>query len=230
MIAYHFVGKTLRDGRPIPPDGEWLEHDGPLVMCESGLHASTHPFDALEYAPGDTLCLVELGGNMQTEGDRSVATRRRIIKRIDAEPLLRAFARQQALSVIHLWDAPDVVVKYLKTGDDTLRSAASEAAMAAARSAAMSDAMAAAWDAGLPDAMATTISFTRSAASSDARSAASSDARSAASSAAWDAAWAASRSLARDAASFSARAATRSDARSAARDQFKVIVDREMSR
>jgi hypothetical protein len=23
VLAWHFVGATLRDGRPIPPDGEW---------------------------------------------------------------------------------------------------------------------------------------------------------------------------------------------------------------
>ena len=51
--AYHFVGDELRDGRPVPPVGEWLVHDGPVKMCESGLHASRHPFDALMYAPGD---------------------------------------------------------------------------------------------------------------------------------------------------------------------------------
>lgn len=37
MIAYHFVGTTLRDGRPVPPDGVWLEHDGPIAIRESGL-------------------------------------------------------------------------------------------------------------------------------------------------------------------------------------------------
>lgn len=35
MIAYHFVGDTLRDGRPVPPDGEWLRHIGPIHMCEA---------------------------------------------------------------------------------------------------------------------------------------------------------------------------------------------------
>ena len=34
----------------------------------------------------------------------------------------------QALSVIHLWDAPDVVCDYLMTGDETIRSAARAAA------------------------------------------------------------------------------------------------------
>ena len=25
-LAWHFVGDRLRDGRPVPKDGEWLEH------------------------------------------------------------------------------------------------------------------------------------------------------------------------------------------------------------
>lgn len=52
VFAWHFVGETLRDGRPVPPDGEWLTHDGVCVLCESGLHASRDPFDALYHAPG----------------------------------------------------------------------------------------------------------------------------------------------------------------------------------
>lgn len=31
--AYHFVAETLRDGAPIPADGEWLTHDGDVVIC-----------------------------------------------------------------------------------------------------------------------------------------------------------------------------------------------------
>ena len=47
MKAWHFVGDTLRDGRPVQPDGITLRHDGQLALCESGLHANAHPFDAL---------------------------------------------------------------------------------------------------------------------------------------------------------------------------------------
>lgn len=53
MKAYHFNnGHNLRDGRPLPELGEWLEHTGSLEPCESGLHASEHPLDALNYASG----------------------------------------------------------------------------------------------------------------------------------------------------------------------------------
>lgn len=40
MKAWHFVGETLRNGDPVPADGEVLRYDGPVAMCESGLHAS----------------------------------------------------------------------------------------------------------------------------------------------------------------------------------------------
>lgn len=41
--AWHFVADTLRDGRPVPPDGMWLRHEGRIKICASGLHASRRP-------------------------------------------------------------------------------------------------------------------------------------------------------------------------------------------
>ena len=128
--AYHFVGSTLRDGRPVPPVGEWLVHDGPVVMCQSGLHASRHPFDALMYAPGRVLCLVDCDEIDAEDVDKLVCRRRRIVARFDATGILRAFARRCALDVIHLWKAPQVVRDYLTTGDESLRDAAGNAAYA----------------------------------------------------------------------------------------------------
>jgi len=65
-------------------------------------------------------------------GDKIVGNRRRILWRIDAMDTLRAFARRCALDVIHLWDAPDVVRRYLETGDEALRVAATVSAARAA--------------------------------------------------------------------------------------------------
>ena len=130
--AYHFVGSTLRDGRPVPPDGVWLEHDGPLVLCQSGLHASEHPLDALTYAPGTTLCRVDLDGEIIRDSDKLVARRRQIVARIDATVVLRDFACACARDVLPLWDAPAIVRQYLETGDETIRDAARDAAWAAA--------------------------------------------------------------------------------------------------
>ena len=134
MIAYHFVGATLRDGRQVPPDGEWLEHSGTLVMCESGLHASPTPFEALQYAPGNVLCEVEMEGCLpisEEHKDKLVASRRRIIRRMDLEVVMFPFARQCALDVAHLWKAPQIVLDFLNTGDESLRAAARAAGDAA---------------------------------------------------------------------------------------------------
>jgi hypothetical protein len=179
-LAWHFVGKELRDGRPIPKDGEWLEYRGGLVLCVSGLHWSREPFDALQYAPGDTLCLVEVGGEiLEPEGEnKGVSSRRKIIARMDATELLRYFARMQALSVIHLNEDlcnSEVICDYLMTGDESLRDAAWDAAWAAARAAARA--------AGAAGAAA------KAAARAAARAAGAAGA--AARDAAWDAAWAA---------------------------------------
>ena len=132
ILAWHFVGDTLRDGRPVPPDGEWLVHDGPLVLCQTGLHASLDPWDALTYAPGPMLCRVELAGAMVHGDDKLVASRRRIVARVDATVLCRDFARACAREVLPLWDAPKVVCRYLETGDETIRDAAWAVAWAVA--------------------------------------------------------------------------------------------------
>lgn len=129
IMAYHFVGDTLRDGRPVPPDGEWLTHDGPIVMCESGLYASRDPFDALMNGRGGILCLVECEDIVEELCDKLVCRRRRIIKRIRATKLLLEAARKFALTVIDLWDASLVVREYLETGDESKRLDAHVAAL-----------------------------------------------------------------------------------------------------
>jgi len=181
---YHFTGSHLRDGRPIPAVGEWLVHPGELEMCVQGLHASEEPWDALQYAPGEQLHLVILGGAIVSGDNKLVAERRKIIASVDATPLLRQHARESALSVIHLWDCPAVVKDYLN-GDDTKRSAAENAAWSAAWSAARN----AAW----------------SAARNAAENAAWSAAWSAAENAAWNAAWSAAENAAEIAAWSAAR-------------------------
>ena len=146
-LAWHFTGPKLRDGSPLPKPGKWLTFSGPLVMCESGLHASRQPSDALRYAPGNTLHLVEVGGKIIEGSDKLVCSRRKIIVSMDAEPLLRYYARMQALSVLHLWDAPNEVLDWLMCGDEETRAAAWAAAGDAAWGAAWAAAGAAAGDA-----------------------------------------------------------------------------------
>ena len=193
--AYHFTnGYHLRDGQLLETGREYV-FDGEPVMCKCGYHASRHVFDALSYAPGPILSRVECKEITDECGDKIVCRRRRVIATIDATKILQKFARMCALDVIHLWDAPDVVVRYLKTGDESLRDAARSAAWAA-RSAAW-DAMSAAWSAAMDVAWSAAW-----AAVWDARSAAwdtGATARDAAMSAARSAAWAAARAAAWDA-------------------------------
>ena len=145
-IFYHFTGATLRNGEPIPRKGRWLKHDGQVIPCESGLHASPTPFDALQYAPGEMLHQVQLRGTIIPHGDpvdKFAASERKIVATIECTPILRLFARRVALDVIHLWDAPQIVREYLETGDESKRAAARDAAWAAAWDAAWNAAWAA---------------------------------------------------------------------------------------
>jgi len=145
VLAWHFVADKLRDGRPIPRKGVWLKHETECVMCEAGLHASRRLLDALQYAPGKMLCRVECVDVAAEQDDKLVCHKRKIIARFDSEELLWRASRKFALDVIHLWPAPKVVIKFLKTGDKSLRAAAWAAAGAAAWAAAGDAAGAAAW-------------------------------------------------------------------------------------
>ncbi len=194
--AWHFVNDELCNGRAVPADGETLTHVGKIEVCRSGLHASRHLIDALNYAPGHTICRVECWGDVQEQSDKLVARNRMILWRVDGGKLLRRFAREKALTVAYLWDMPPVVRKFLETGDESIRAAARDAAWdatgAAAGVAARNAAWAAAW------------------AARDAEWAAAWAARDAARDAAWAAAGDAARAVARDAAWDAARAAANS--------------------
>ncbi len=136
VLAWHFVGQKLRNGDPVPPDGETLVYKGDLIMCDSGLHASKRIIDGLRYAPGNTICRVRCGGEMVNGSDKLVCRERTILWRIDGNEVLHLFARKQALGVAHLWRMPEIVRQYLETGDESLRSAVWSAAAWAAGAAA----------------------------------------------------------------------------------------------
>ncbi len=219
MRAYHFRGETLRDGLAVPPIGEWLEHTGEAKMCESGLHFSKHPFDALQYAPGHVLDLVEVEDIVEQHEDKGVCRRRKRIATVNAEPLLREFARWCALDVYHLWgnaktDPDSICKRYLETGDESLRAAA----WATAYDAASATARAAAYDAA------------SAAASATARAAASAAARAAAWAAASATAWAAASATARAAAYDAAWAAASATARKSAWAARKSVAKKQRQR
>jgi len=121
---------------------------GEVVPCKNGLHLSKRPLDALNYAPGPIVYKVEGAGIIVPHGDPvdkyACSERTYLAGGVDCTDLLRKFARLCALDVVHLWDAPDVVIRYLKTGDNSLRYAVWDAAKDAARYAARGAASAAA--------------------------------------------------------------------------------------
>jgi hypothetical protein len=170
--AWHFTGDTLRDKRPIPAVGEWLEHEGEIRICKTGLHASVKLYDALGFAPGNMLHRVTCDGVEGEEADKIVCRRRRVDWSMNAEPVLRAFSRRCALDVAHLWDMPEIVREYLETGNEELRAAAWNAVMDAARAAARAAAWDAAWNAARDPAWSAAWAAARAAAWAAARDAA----------------------------------------------------------
>lgn len=139
MLGWHFVDETLKDGRPVPADGEALTHDGPISLCESGLHASERVLDALKFASGNLICRVECDGVTERQADKFVCGSRTVLWRLDGEEVLRAFARKVALDVADFWDMPDEVRRFLESGNDNLRVAARGAAREASRAAVLAD-------------------------------------------------------------------------------------------
>ncbi len=200
IMAWKFLRADRRlgygDGRMVEV-GVPLEIDGPPVLCARGMHACRRAIQALKYAESAIVARVECGGEIVEGDDKLTCTQLIPVAIFDATDALRHFARLCALDVIEKWDAPEIVRRYLETGDESIREAARDAGWAAA------------WD------------TARYAAQAAARAAGWAAARDAARDAAWDtvryaargAGWAAAR-----AAAWAARAAAWAAARDAARD------------
>ena len=151
--AWHWLGiegATAHEAVKVKA-GQTLRQPPPLSLCYVGMHASVDIMDALSYAPGPILCRVRLWGAKAEGTDKICAEYRRCDWLVDATPALRRWARWSALRVAHLWAAPPVVLRYLRTGDESIRAAARAAARDAASDAARAEAWAAArvaaWDA-----------------------------------------------------------------------------------
>jgi len=152
MIAWYFSNNERElgngDGRPIIV-GETHKVTGTPVLCQHGLHGSIKPLDALQYAKGHYLYRVEIGGDIVVGNDKIVGTERTYLQEINAEDILRKFARKVAMINIEnikpYCDSAkyDKILKWLETGAEQHRSAA----QSAARTAAWSAARTAAWSA-----------------------------------------------------------------------------------
>jgi len=136
-VRTHWHFARMEAGRPVMRDGTPIEIGKrytvtSATMCVVGYHGSPTALKALSYAPGCWFSKREILVT-DRQDDKVVGTECVHIAGADATEALRKFARMCALDVIHLWDAPDVVVRYLKTGDESIRAAARDAARAAVR-------------------------------------------------------------------------------------------------
>lgn len=128
------------DNRPVTLS-ESHHIDGRIIPCKNGLHLSPKILDALKYAGGSIVYRVEGYGVIKPHGNPvdkyACSDRKYIMGGIDVENVLRKFSRMCALDVIHLWNAPNIVIDYLKTGKEEIgaaaRAAAKDAAWDAAR-------------------------------------------------------------------------------------------------
>ena len=108
MIAYKFL---RRDGIGVfsrfawPPPGEWVE--APVVPCRSGIHACR--VADLPLWLGRELYEVELAGEIVEERTKVVASRARLVRRLDAwdDALRDAYTRDCADRAHELTRAAD---------------------------------------------------------------------------------------------------------------------------
>ena len=139
MKAWYFSDATKKlqynDGRDIAID---ITHtvEGTPKCCRHGLHGSKNILDALQCAPGNIIWRVELSGKMDRQPDKISATSRTYLAGgVDILPIILAWSRRVALDVAHLWDMPDIVRKFLETGDKEIANATVYAAYVIANTA-----------------------------------------------------------------------------------------------
>ena len=93
--AWHFLPKDgcLRYGTKEKVEvGKTITIDGPIKLCEKGLHGSRSVRDALKYSPGPTVCRVEIWGDVEEQGDKLAGRNRRVLQMADATSTLLEFA------------------------------------------------------------------------------------------------------------------------------------------
>jgi hypothetical protein len=121
MKAFYFATKNRKlrygDNRPIVV-GETHTVDCKPIPCEQGLHASKRLIDALRYAPGTVLYLVELSGEIVETDDKACATERKYLAEFDLSDVLFKFSCACALVNIELIKPYtkdfDLILEFLK--------------------------------------------------------------------------------------------------------------------
>ena len=107
--AYHFTdGMKLLDGTPLV-EGKTYTIAGPLVICKRGLHWSRRPIDALKYAPGSMLSIVEIPdtADIIEQEDKGCSNIRIVKKVLDCEKLLHMWTCDVAEAALLIGDVTD---------------------------------------------------------------------------------------------------------------------------
>lgn len=133
ILAWWFGSDKLPhgDGRAVTV-GSRLRVPPPVKLCRRGLHGSVRVFNALCYATTDTLWRTKHSGTVVHGRDKLVSSVRTHLARINAGPILRAFAQRCTLDIISLRNAPEAVREYLTTGNRSPRAAAKDVVKGAA--------------------------------------------------------------------------------------------------
>ena len=145
IYAWHFTdGWKLRDDQPLVI-GKTYHVDGPLKICNHGLHASIKIMDALHYAPGNIVSYVECSGDIIFDDEKLVCRNRKVIAALDIKRQLHESACEFAIAALLLadadipesWNAIETKYAWLDGyATDQKLAAAKDAAWAAARNAA----------------------------------------------------------------------------------------------
>jgi hypothetical protein len=100
VLAWHFTnGWKLRDGTPLKV-GRTYKHEGDIVMCSSGYHASVDIRDALSYAPGFVVSRVECSGALEQQVDKLVCSRRKVLWSFDSKKVIIAWSIRVATDAV----------------------------------------------------------------------------------------------------------------------------------
>ena len=125
---YYFANKNHRlgygDNRLIKK-GVTHTVEPSLDQCDHALHAYRRAIDALRYAHGPVICIVELGGEILHGDTRSFATERTYLEVIDGEALISEFCHRCDLDTLELWErlfgGPGSIRSHLGTGSWGMR-------------------------------------------------------------------------------------------------------------
>lgn len=109
LLAWHFLPATgrTRYSDELVTLGGTLTATGALKLCENGMHASVRASDALRYAPGWTICRVELSGEILVGDDKVCARHRKVIAMADAKRALLHHAADCAERALLRIKSPD---------------------------------------------------------------------------------------------------------------------------